>query len=267
MAQQADLQKLTLPQLKEFAGQNGVSDADNYKSKEELAKVLSPKVTPEQLAEYRTTIDGIEDNDTPNTPGDDDADDTVTGDPQGEEMPADNEGDTVLNSQAPENTDDADDKDDDEAKPGGENGQADNPDKPVEVKSVQLENPGGRVVDVPVETVMHQNLFAQGFKKVKGQSYDKEITDLEEQTQADIKARGSYSDVDQSDPLQPMSVGDIERRKGTKKTGDREGEITNPLNPGTSRVANETGQTHNPQNNKPKKGTTPASRIARALKK
>lgn len=55
MASVEDLKQLNRDQLNEFALLHGIEDAEDtevYKTKEALATVLSPKVTPEQLKEF-----------------------------------------------------------------------------------------------------------------------------------------------------------------------------------------------------------------------
>lgn len=55
MASVSELKKLSRADLNEFAVANGVADAADeavYKDKEALAQVVSPKVTPEQLATF-----------------------------------------------------------------------------------------------------------------------------------------------------------------------------------------------------------------------
>lgn len=58
MASVSELKKLSRDLLNEFAVANGVEDAADetkYKDKAALAEVLSPKVTPEQLAEFKAS--------------------------------------------------------------------------------------------------------------------------------------------------------------------------------------------------------------------
>lgn len=159
--------------------------------------------------------------------------------------------------------------DEDLPAPADTNGQEDEDEAAHGVPSVRLENEHGVEVAVPVEVVIHQNFFARGFKKIKGEKYPAEINELEKQHKADVKARGSYNDADQSDPMQPMSPGDIARRKGTKglKTDGETTEIVSPRLPGKNEVAQVSGQTNDPETGEPKEGTKAPNRLDRALKK
>lgn len=149
----------------------------------------------------------------------------------------------------------------------GDNGQDD---EPVEEPTVQLKNPGGRVVTVRVSDVAHQQMFAAGFTTVEGEDYPDEIAQIEDAYKNNLKAVAHYSDVDQSDPQQLMSKGDIARRKGTKKVGDQDGEpqarVAAPKNAdkpvsfdGVDQREN--GQIVNPKTNKPLK----SNRLSQAL--
>ena len=155
---------------------------------------------------------------------------------------------------------------------GGENGQRSEDDEAEEGEpTVKLKNPGGRVVEVPASHVAHHKMFAAGFTLVKGEKYPEDIKALDEAYRGSIHARNIYNDVDDSDPQQSMSKGDVERRKGTKKVGESDGEpqarVAAPKNankPATFDGVDkrENGQVVDPKTNKPLKG----NRLAQALK-
>lgn len=151
---------------------------------------------------------------------------------------------------------------------GGDNGQVD--DEEVENPTVKMKNPSGREVEVRISDIAHHKMFAAGFQTVEGEDYPAEVVALEDAYKNNIQARGLYTDVDQSDPGQPMAKGDIARRKGTKDRGDADGEpqarVAAPKNadkPQTFDAVDkrENGQVVNPKNNNPLK----SNRLAQAL--
>lgn len=154
---------------------------------------------------------------------------------------------------------------------GGDNGQIKEGDEPDDEPTVELKNPSGRQVTVRVSDIAHQKMFAAGFSTIEGEEYPAEITDLEDAYKNNLHARAIYSDVDQSDPHQSKSKGDIARRAGTKDTGDVDGEpqakIAAPKNAEKPKSFDgvdqrENGQVVNPKTSNPLN----SNRLSQALK-
>lgn len=280
MAQVSELKKLSREQLNDFAKEHGITEPEKAKNIDELAEQVSPVVTPEQLAEYRVKV-GLD-----QPAGAENADGGEEGNEGGDETPpveeptgedGDGDGDEPADTEEPQGDDETDDEGDDEPTPaddafGGENGQRSEDEEPEEGEpTVKLKNPGGRVVEVPASHVAHHKMFAAGFTLVKGEKYPEDVKALDEAYRGSIHARNIYNDVDDSDPQQSMSKGDVERRKGTKKVGESDGEpqarVAAPKNankPATFDGVDkrENGQVVDPKTNKPLKG----NRLAQALK-
>lgn len=112
-----------------------------------------------------------------------------------------------------------------------------------EPKDIKIVNPSGVVTVVPASYVTRHNLFANGFRKVNGEKYPKEVNDAWKQYTSDMESRGlivtdavvkeeengervvereagvketkeaaAKRQTDQSDPQQPDSEGDKKRR-------------------------------------------------------
>jgi hypothetical protein len=154
---------------------------------------------------------------------------------------------------------------------GGDNGQRKEGDEPEDEPTVELKNPSGRQVTVRVRDIAHQKMFAAGFTTIEGEEYPAEITDLEDAYKNNLHARTIYTDVDQSDPHQSKSKGDIARRNGTKDTGDSDGKpqakVAAPKNAEKPKSFDgvdqrENGQVVNPKTSNPLK----SNRLSQALK-
>ena len=98
---------------------------------------------------------------------------------------------------------------------------------------VKLENPSGKIVEVPVEQVAKQRLFTKGFKRVKGESYPKAVNEVFEAYRENMEAQGLF--VGQG--VDPGATGQIDDpaanklRAGSKgKKGDGKGAAGNTVN-------------------------------------
>lgn len=281
MASVKELEKLQPEQLAKLAQKHDIAVVEGD-SVENTAKTIAAKITPEQLKEFRVAegldhpddpkpteivspqqgapeegkavvVDNsapVENNiaDLKNGTREDEKEETpeLSAQQPGDPTVKTNNGGVVTERDATEDdlkgvSAPSESQNEDEIVPanGDESGQVsdDNEDR-----TIQLENPSGKVVDVLESEVAKRHMFAAGFKLVEGKKYSAEVKAELDAHVARLKASGISDGVDRGDNGQSNYRADVERRRGTEgaKKVEEKKTTTPPAAPKTTPPARKT---------------------------